>query len=264
MKKFSLKCISLVCCFIIFLLALGCTADVKQTLNEGQQMVQPVVNALKDYYSKHGVYPKDLDTLVVDKYIKEVPILPKKSGTVGVWQLSYQVSPDKSFYYLHFSYDFPNAIAPPDLFTCYIISYKPEWKIKSYPPIFQTLVAQYVGRRFQETGSPNALKIAIEALIKRRKGKSGKCINLSRAFVIHCLGKGKKVDLSKMITEPNNLGEVYLTKDKKIKYCFVYMKKDKLPPYGYFLRDLHVVSAIYVIQTNKLGQNNWSLIEKCY
>lgn len=246
-------------------LLVGCAADVKTTLDSGQRLVEPVVEALSAYHQKHGEFPTNLTTLVSDGLLKSVPTLPEKFGTSGVWPLAYQVSPDRSFYYLHFSYDFPDFLAPDELVTRYKISYEPDWGTRSYPPGFQELVAHRVGARFRDKGAADALDIAVAALISTAKrGRSTVCINLSRAFVSDCLGPGVQTSLPDTVSPAKGPTELYASTDGTRRYCFAYMHKDddKRPQHGYFLKDSHVADIIYRVQT-EAGQDRWSVVEKC-
>ena len=251
---------------ILLATCFGCSADVDKTLDEGQLMITPIINALTTYYSKNGRFPANINVLITDKYISKLPRLPKKRGVANIRQLSYQVAPDKSFYYLSFSYDFQGyGIGLPVLKTRYYISYKKEWNTSSYPPNFQQLISQHIGNKYKRTGAGDALKIAIEALINTgKRGKSTICKNLSRARVIACLGKGDKINLPNSINCTHGIAEIYASANNTIKYCFVYIKKDILPNHGYYLKDPYVVSAIYFIQSDNVEKENWEIVEKCY
>jgi hypothetical protein len=246
---------------ITFALLMGCSDDRDSTLDAGQKAAAPVVKALSEFQAKHGRFPVDLGALISEGYIKSIPKMPSTAGTTGVYQLEYQAAPDGSSYYLRFACDFPDGPGPDELRTRYKLSYEAGWKTSSYPPHFETLVADNFGKRFRESDDSESLGIAIRALIATAKrGRGTNCINLPRRQVIECLGPGDPVDLPKNLGEAKGPVEFYESADKIQRYCFTYMLKDNTP---FCYDEPHVVDVLYEIRAGDSGEDNWTVVERC-
>jgi hypothetical protein len=241
----------------------GCAADVKTTLDSGQRIVEPLENALTSYHAKHGTYPTNLEALVAERLIEAVPQLPKKRGTLDVWPLRYQVSPDGSFYYLRFAYDFPGGFGPAEIITRYKISYEPAWGTRKYPPQFDDLVGQRAGARFRETGSADALTLAVRSLIDGAM-RGTNCVNLYRVLITNALGQGTSVAVSPEINTAIHNGVLYESADHTAKYCFTYMPMNSniLVTKSHFTQDPFVADVVYTIRTMEDGES-WLVLQQC-
>ena len=229
----------------------GCGADVSSTLDSGQAIAQPVIDALERYENENESYPGTLDELVENRLLETIPELPTVSGTLDVKQLRYMASPDKAFYMLTFAYDFPDFLGPANLTTRYYTSFDRTWNTRRYPPSFNSIVADRAGESFRDGGSYESLRTAVDAMIRAKDLGSG-CVNLYELSVNERLGKGDKFELPADMAEDGDEKVVqYRPKAPDVKsFVFVYKTKsimaldkqnDKLSP-----RNFMVARAVYV------------------
>jgi len=198
----------------LFLLLGGCGADVNSTLDRQQQKIEPVVIALEAYRQEHETYPDSLDRLVEEGLLDCIPDLPEVPGTLSNSPLSYKLSPDGSFYFLKFWYDFPDGIGPAEFITRFYVSDDQKWDTAKYPPSFDGLVAIRSGKLYQEKGSYKALEIAVEHLTKGAAPGVG-CVNLFDSTVRKRLGPGEKVGIPANLSKAGDTESIQYASDDK-------------------------------------------------
>jgi hypothetical protein len=227
--------------------------------------MENVVAALSQYHTDHGMFPRSLDSLVATNYLPYIPRPRKARGTKEVLPLCYLVSPDYSFYYLSFGYDFANTFVVDEVVVRYMLSYENKWKTSKYPPDMNEIVAHRFGERFQESGSADSLDTVVLALVATgKRGSDERCVNLSRSLVIECLGEGSSP------SESEEAGRIFSTtqyssKGREKHYKFVYKHQDpaELPRHGRYLRDSFVVERILVRAEINREVAQWELFERC-
>lgn len=241
----------------------GCGADIDTTLDNTQRQLEPVVIAIERYQEEHGAYPDSLDLLVEDGFLDSIPEIRDAKGTLGSYPLQYQLSPDGSFYYMTFAYDFPDGIGPAELVTRYYISDQKKWDTSSFPPSFETLVAMKSGSIYLEKRSYDALKIAVEHLIKTTRG-----VNVFESLVHKCLGEGEAVELPVELRKSGDVVSVQYTSNDEHEPCYVIVFKKKVMPGmnkdGTISdREFEVARAIYSVTRSGDGTADWKTLAEC-
>ena len=114
----------------------GCTPDPDRdaSLNHAQVTVEPVMVAIQTYHTQQHRYPSDLYELVTAKLLPAVPEMPAVRGTLGKPFFGYEVSDDRSRFYLHVGYTFPGGLGPADSVARYYRSDYGHWGTSKYPP----------------------------------------------------------------------------------------------------------------------------------
>lgn len=251
----------------LVLLLTGCDAEVDSTLDTGERIVQPVVDALESYRNRNQIYPDSLDALTSAGVLNKVPELPEVQGTHDVSQLTYSLSPDGSFYLLRFAYDFPQGLGPPAIITRYYVSDERKWRTRKYPPSFDNLVAERSGRIFREHGSFEALKTTVERLIRSARNGT-RCINLHQANVTERLGAGEALKLpADLRREQDSGGTKYSSKDRsQPSYVFVYQRKVMMAmneDRSFSDREFLVARAVFEVAPAAEGSSDWKLLTEC-
>ncbi len=91
--------------------------------------------AVQIYHAQQRRYPLNLDELVTAKLLPAVPEMPTVRGTVGKPSFGYEVSDDRSRFYLHVGYTFPGGFFGfADSVARYYRSDYGHWGTSKYPP----------------------------------------------------------------------------------------------------------------------------------
>lgn len=254
-------------CVSLLLLLTGCGADVQRTLDKVQSKIEPIVTGLESYRDGHETYPDALDSLVDEGLLESIPVLPEVSGTYGSFPLRYQLSPDRSFYCLSFAYDFPNGIGPPEIVTRYYLSDERKWDTASFPPSFQSLVADRAGKTFRETGSYEALKTTVDYLVEANSHGTG-CVNLFKSNVCDSLGTGEECEIAERHQSPGDTDCLRYSPNDKSKPSFAFaFRKKAMPGMGaggtISDRDFEVVRAVYAVEYTSVGILDWRIVAEC-
>jgi hypothetical protein len=115
-------------------LPLSCGPSVTAVLDSAEVAVQPVVDALRAYRSRHAGYPAALDDLVRDGLL---PRLPAHHAE----KLEYEVSDHRDIFLLAISqHDYSFQVGPGDTFYRCLFSDVGRWQsLKGYPGLARHL-----------------------------------------------------------------------------------------------------------------------------